>query len=179
MIRYSKKILSMVIILTIIIYMFISLGINGWRNVAFAALEQTSTTDINSINSSEYPQIKEMLQKLKEQHPNWNFKILYTNIDWNEAIANEYVGHKNKPRNLIPDNISKYDSSWRCKICGETTYDNGSWYCASEAALGYMMDPRNSANYSDIFQFMQLSYDNCNSQTIKEMAGGTFLDNDS
>ena len=178
MIRYSKKILSMLIILTIIIYMFISLGISGWKNVAFAALEQTSTTDINSINSSEYPQIKEMLQKLKEQHPNWNFKILYTNIDWNEAIANEYVGHKNKPRNLISDNINKYDSSWRCKICGDTTYDNGSWYCASEAALGYMMDPRNSANYSDIFQFMQLSYDNCNSQTIKEMAGGTFLDND-
>ena len=178
MIRYSKKILSMVIILTILIYMFISLGISGWKNVVFAALEQTSTTDINSINSSEYPQIKEMLQKLKEQHPNWNFKILYTNIDWNEAIANEYVGHKNKPRNLISDNINKYDSSWRCKICGDTTYDNGSWYCASEAALGYMMDPRNSANYSDIFQFMQLSYDNCNSQTIKEMAGGTFLDND-
>lgn len=175
--KYTMKFLSTIIIITIILYTSINLII--CENKSFATINQTQSTDINSIDSNKYPQIKEMLQTLKSQHPNWNFKILYTDIDWNEAIANEYTGHKSKPRNLAPANNSNYDSTWRCAVCGDITYDNGNWYCASEAALAYMMDPRNSANYSDIFQFMQLSYADCNVSTIKKMASNTFLNNDS
>lgn len=171
------KLLSIIILATIISYSVINLIICS--NKVFAAINQTVSTDINSIDSNKYPQIKEMLQTLKNKHPNWNFKILYTDIDWNEAIANEYVGHKEKPRNLSPANNSKYDSTWRCAVCGTQTYDNGNWYCASEAALAYMMDPRNSTNYSDIFQFMQLSYADCSVASIKKMAANTFLNNDS
>ena len=175
--NYVINFLSTMLIITIILYTVINLIICG--NKSFATINQTQSTDINSIDSNKYPQIKEMLQTLKSQHPNWNFKILYTDIDWNEAIANEYVGHNEKPRNLAPANNSKYDSTWRCAVCGDTKYDNGNWYCASEAALAYMMDPRNSTNYSDIFQFMQLSYAECNRDSIKKMASNTFLNNDS
>ena len=175
--KYVMNFLSIMLIITLILYTVINLIICG--NKSFAAINQTQSTDINSIDSNKYPQIKEMLQTLKSQHPNWNFKILYTDIDWNEAIANEYTGHKSKPRNLAPANNSNYDSTWRCAVCGDITYDNGNWYCASEAALAYMMDPRNSANYSDIFQFMQLSYADCNRDSIKKMASNTFLNNDS
>lgn len=175
--NYVIKFLSTMLIITIILYTVINLIICG--NKSFATINQTQSTDINSIDSNKYPQIKEMLQTLKSQHPNWNFKILYTDIDWNEAIANEYTGHKGQPRNLAPANNSKYDSTWRCAVCGDTKYDNGNWYCASEAALAYMMDPRNSTNYSDIFQFMQLSYAECNRDSIKKMASNTFLNNDS
>ncbi len=174
--KYVMNFLSIMLIITLILYTVINLIICG--NKSFAAINQTQSTDINSIDSNKYPQIKEMLQTLKSQHPNWNFKILYTDIDWNEAIANEYVGHNDKPRNLAPANNSKYDSTWRCAVCGNTTYDNGNWYCASEAALAYMMDPRNSANYSDVFQFMQLSYADCSTASIKKMASNTFLNND-
>lgn len=175
--RKFMKLLLIIILATIISYSVINLIICG--NRSFATINQTESTDINSIDSNQYPQIKEMLQTLKSQHPNWNFKILYTDIDWNEAIANEYVGHEEKPRNLSPANNSKYDSSWRCAVCGNKTYDNGNWYCASEAAIAYMMDPRNSLNYSDIFQFMQLSYADCSKDSIKKMAINTFLNNDS
>lgn len=143
------------------------------------AINQTETNDINSIDSNQYPQIKEMLQKIKNEHPNWNFKILYTDIDWSEAIANEYVGHGSSPRNLVPANNSRYDDAWKCKVCGDKAYDNGNSNCASEAAIKYMMDPRNSVNFSDIFQFMQLSYKDCNIQIIRNMVAGTFLDNES
>ena len=175
--KYVINFLSTMLIITILLYTVINLIICG--NKSFATINQTQSTDINSIDSNKYPQIKEMLQTLKSQHPNWNFKILYTDIDWNEAIANEYVGHNEKPRNLAPANNSKYDSTWRCAVCGDKKYDNGNWYCASEAALAYMMDPRNSTNYSDIFQFMQLSYAECNRDSIKKMASNTFLNNDS
>ena len=49
---------------------------------------------------------------------------------------------------------------WFCPVCGTKSYDNGSLRCASMEALKYMMDPRNSLNSSDVFQFMELSYDN-------------------
>ena len=48
---------------------------------------------------------------------------------------------------------------WICEICGKQVYDNGKLYCASKEAIEYMMDPRNSLNDTDLFQFMQLSGD--------------------
>ena len=168
-----RKIL--VIFVLIVAYIIISFI---WSGKVFA-VSQTTTTDINSIDSNQYPQIKEILQQLKSQHPNWNFKILYTDIEWSEAIANEYVGHGSSPRNLVPANNAKYDGAWICSACGGKTYDSGNWHCASEAAIAYMMDPRNSANYSDIFQFMELTYYGCDINTIRTMVANTFLNNES
>lgn len=174
--KFIKKLLFILVL--IISYMVVNIMSGSERFSAFA-VNQSVSTDINSIDSNQYPQIKEMLQTLKNQHPNWNFKILYTDIEWKDAIANEYVGHKSSPRNLVTANNSKYDGEWICKVCGATKYDNGNMHCASEAAIAYMMDPRNSTNYSDVFQFMQLSYADCNVQTLRSMVAGTFLNNDS
>ena len=151
-----RKITKKIVVFILISYIILSL-ICG--NFAFAVNQ--STADFNSIDSNVYPQVKEMIQKLKNQYPNWNFKVLYTDIEWSDAIANEYVGHGSSPRNLVSANNSNYDGDWICKICGDQEYDNGKWYCASESAIAYMMDPRNSLNYTDIFQFMQLSYTEC------------------
>ena len=173
-----KKCIKRLLVIFILIMSYIIINLIC-GNKAFA-VNQTVSTDINSIDSNQYPQIKEMLQTLKSQHLNWNFKILYTDIEWSDAIANEYVGHGGSPRNLVPANNSNYDGEWICKVCGANkTYDSGNWHCASEAAIAYMIDPRNSTNYSDIFQFMQLSYSDCNVQTIRTMVAGTFLNNES
>lgn len=173
-----KKCIKRLLVIFILIMSYIIINLIC-GNKAFA-VKQTVSTDINSIDSNQYPQIKEMLQTLKKQHPNWNFKILYTDIEWSDAIANEYVGHGGSPRNLVPANNSNYDGDWICKVCGANkTYDSGNWHCASESAIAYMIDPRNSTNYSDIFQFMQLSYSDCNVQTIRTMVAGTFLNNES
>ena len=80
------------------------------------AVNQEFSQDIENIDSNKYPQIKEMIQKLKNEHPNWNFKILYTDLDWNEVIENEYVGHGASPRNLVPTS-SSYEGEWICR-CG-------------------------------------------------------------
>ena len=169
-----KKLLAIFIL--IISYIIINL-ICG--NTAFA-VNQTTSTDINSIDSNQYPQIKEMIQSLQEQHPNWKFKILYTDISWSDAITNEYVGHGASPRNLSPANNSNYGGDWICSVCGvEKTYDSGNWHCASEAAIAYMMDARNSLNNSDIFQFMELSYSECNVESLKTMVANSFLSSDS
>ena len=169
-----KKLL--VIFILIISYIIINL-ICG--NKVFAISQKTST-DINSIDSNKYPQIKEMIQSLQKEHPNWKFKILYTDIEWGTAIANEYVGHGSSPRNLVPANNSNYDNAWVCTACGANkVYDSGRWHCASEAAIAYMMDARNSLNELDIFQFLELSYSECSRDAIKAMVANTFLNSDS
>lgn len=171
--RNIKRLL--VIFILIISYIIINL-ICG--NEVFA-ITQTTSTDINSIDSNKYPQIKEMIKALQEEHPNWKFKILYTDINWSDAIANEYVGHGSSPRNLVPANNVNYDKAWRCTACGEKVYDSGKWCCASESAIAYMMDARNSLNNSDIFQFLELTYSECSKESLKKMVINTFLDNDS
>ena len=164
------------VIMLIIIYIFVN-SICG--NQVFA-ISQTTSSDINSIDSNKYPQIKEMLEEIQTEHPNWKFKILYTDINWSDAISNEYVGHGSSPRNLVPANNSSYDEAWACEVCGsDKVYDNGKWNCASKAAIAYMMDARNSINNSDIFQFLELSYSTCNVESLKSMVANSFLSSDS
>ena len=168
------KIISVLSIISILSSIFLSL----FKYDIEAA--QTVSTDINSINTSKYPLIKEKIESVKKEHPNWNFKILYTGIDWEKAISYEYTGHGSSPKNLVPDS-SNYRGDWICEYCGDTAYDSGSWKCASISAIKYMMDPRASLNSTDIFQFLELSY---NQQTgysrdvTKMMVSGSFLNND-
>lgn len=165
-----QKIISIVLILTIITSILLSI-IN--QNKSYAVTQSTST-DINSIDDSKYPGIKERIKLLKSKYPNWNFKILYTGLDWNDVISNEYVGHGRSPKNLVYKNDS-YKGAWICSICGDKAYDNGNWRCVSEQGLKYMMDPRNSLNASDIFQFEELTNSGSDINVVKEMVKGTFL----
>lgn len=168
--KMLKKMLASIIILTMITYILSSILI---QNKSLAVTQSTST-DINSIDSSKYPGVKEKIQALQKKYPNWKFKILYTGLDFNEVIANEYTGHGKSPKNLIYKSAN-YQGAWICSICKERIYDNGNWRCASEEAIKYMMDPRNSINESDIFQFEELTKTDTDINTIKNMTNGTFL----
>ncbi|MCI8700089.1 MAG: hypothetical protein HFJ47_01945 [Clostridia bacterium] len=163
-----KKILKYVIFIIIFIIINIILGNN------VEAATQTISGDINGIDSNRYPGVKQMIQALQYEHPTWNFKVLYTGLTLDEVIANEYVGHGASPRSLVSASLQ---GEWKCAICGDERYDNGNWCCASEIALKYMIDPRNSINTSDVFQFMELTYIPCDYNSIQQMVSGTFLDN--
>lgn len=165
------KIISLILILTISINILTSIII---KNKTYA-VTQSFSTDINGINDSKYPGIKSKIKELQSKYPNWNFKILYTGLDWNSVIANEYTGHGSSPKNLVYK-TSNYQGQWICAICGDKGYDNGNWKCASEQAIKYMMDPRNSINASDIFQFEELTNTGCDINVLKTMTKGTFLE---
>ena len=159
--RKKVKIVLVMLIITLLMQCFSF-------NTLIYAVTQITSDDLEKIDTQKYPQIKEMIQQLQKEHPNWKFKIFYTGLDWNEVIANEYVGHGTSPRNLVPTS-SSYEGEWICSVCGETTYDSGRWHCASQKALQYMMDPRNSLNSSDIFQFLELTYTDYKIETIQAM----------
>ncbi len=168
----KKLILTAIFILTLI-------GINLIMTKPVQAVNQIVSTDIESINEQKYPGVKKMLQELKGDHPNWNFKILYTGLNWKEVIAYEYMGHEGSPKNLVPA-TAKCEGDWICLSCGrDRYYDNGTWRCASETTIQYMMDARNSINNSDVFQFMELTYQEATYENIQKMVAGTFLDRES
>lgn len=161
-----RKVILLISIFVVIIYSLLGVfSINSY------AVSQSISSDINGINTSIYPGIKDKINALKAKYPNWNFKILYTNLDWNEVILNEYVGHNSGPRNMIQA-TANYQGAWICPAC---TYKNGTWRCASQDAIKYVMDPRNSLNETDIFQFEELTNNGYNINVINNMINGTFL----
>lgn len=112
----------------------------------------------DNLKESKYPGVKERIDKLKESHPNWTFTLFYTKLDWEEVARKE--GHQDGtlyPLNLIPDS-SRYPEDWRCEIDKDKTFDNGTWLCASDKAIKYIMDPRNILKDEEIFQFAELKY---------------------
>ena len=143
----ETKLVCIITILTLLTYILINF-VN--ENVTYAA-QYRENYDATKIEK--YPGYKELIESMKAAHPNWNFKIFYTGLDWNQVIKNETTAYHG--RNLVS---ASRPSSWICSICGDKHYDNGSWRCASEAAVSFFMDPRNGINDSYIFQFENLAF---------------------
>ena len=156
-----KKILVISIVLNVFFILFSS-----------KIFARTIDTNIDGIDDNLYPGIKQQIKSLQADHPNWIFKVEYTDLTWEEVINGEHQGHSvsSNPSNLVPAGSNSYGGLWICEICGTQKYDTGSWYCASTEALGYMMDPRNSLNNTDLFQFMQLSgFQDFNNDTVRNV----------
>ena len=138
----------------------------------FVPFSESDSTRYQYDGNIEYNGYKEKIDLIKANHPNWNFIIMKTGLDWNEVIQNEYAGHHTSPKNLIQGK----NGGWICSICGEQLYDTGMWMCASEQAIRYYMDPRNFLIDSPyLFQFLKLDYDSTSDEEIYNSLNGTFL----
>ena len=132
--KINRKIVAISLIAFIIFY-----SISGIINPTIVNAAQ-SRKGYTELDEAKYPGYNSLISELKTTYQNATFTILYTGLDWNQVIANEHLGHPTSPRNLI---TSSKEGTWVCSSCGTKPYDNGSWYCASEYAISYYMDPRN------------------------------------
>lgn len=178
-IKNIKKIppkLIIILLLTIILLSFIITII-----IIKSSKQKTEIYIGDNLNESRYPEYKELLDKLKEEHPNWTFTLFYTKLNWNTVIKNEaHSDNRETPLNLIPD-LKLYSGEWRCEKDNGKTYDNGSWLCASTKAIAYKMDPRNMINSEDIFQCKELNYneDSNTKEGIMAKTKDSFLEGES
>lgn len=105
---------------------------------------------------------KPYIDELEKKYPNWEFKALYTNLDWKYVIDNENVFGKN----LVP---KSYSDSWKNTKKGEYNVEvDSGWVDSSRSAVEYAMDPRNFLNYVRVFQFEELSY-NSRTNTVSSI----------
>ena len=139
---------SIIIIMAIVIYFFIS---NFYKVKGEKQLTRQMTLS-NTFPTGIEPYVTE----LKKKYPNWEFKALYTNLDWKYVIDKENVFGKN----LVP---KSYSDSWKNTNPGEYNVEvDSGWVDSSRSAVEFAMDPRNFINNVRVFQFEELSY---NSQT--------------
>ena len=114
------------------------------------------------------------LKALHEKHPNWNFKAVKTNIDFDTAVTNENYGEISL--------VDGTDESLRSKEW--PYYQNGvyqeiepGWYVASRDTVSYYLDPRNFLSEEYIFMFEDIKY-NASIHTedaVRGVTKGTFL----
>lgn len=165
-----KKLIAGILIIAMLSYLLLVFN-PITSSSSYAVTPGTLTSDINGVDDGRYPGYKILINNLKANHPNYIFLVYYTGMNWNEVLTAEYQGHGRSPKNLFQVG-STYDGMWQCPLCGDKKYDNGSWCCASLEALAYMMDPRNSINESDIFQFKDLEGSDVSYDDIARVVAG-------
>lgn len=131
-----KKLISLLLIILLLIPLF------------FIYFEKEVSASYSS-KFANYPGYKELIDALQKEHPNWEFEIYETGLNWADVIKEESV-HKRNVTHIL-------GGGWSCAICGSDTHE-GRWYCASTTTIAYYMDPRNSLNENYIMQFEKLSY---------------------
>lgn len=92
------------------------------------------------------------INKMKAAHPNWVFKAVHLNLDWNTALYHETY-QTNEGISLVEHS---FGSEW--KKDGKNYYQDGTYVTASIPGVAYVMDPRNFINDEGIFMFETLGY---------------------
>lgn len=142
----------------------------------------TEDADFETYLQANFPESYwEDLRTIHALYPNWIFKPINTNTNWEDAVAAESV----LGLNLVSgDSISSYKSTmpgaydWNTSTW-KNDFDSGNWVQASEELIAYYLDPRNYLDANYIFTFLDFAYDE--SQTAEGLAAimkGTFMEND-
>ena len=154
----------------------------------------------NNINPEDYADYKDYLSELgfpdtylpylinlHKNHPNWEFKVMKVDLDFDKMVSIEYDGHS-QGWSLIEDYGNNYDGykstdSWAYNYLTNifrNNYEGGSsrWYAANKTVIGYYLDPRNFLNDQQIFMFEPLTFNETyhTKNGVELTLNGTFME---
>ena len=167
----SKKLLSILLIFSILTVTF---SVFFVKNESNAVTMSKSYTQYVKSGISAFPKsYQTYLKKLEELHPNWIFKAYYTGIDWDELTSSSAENKCKKNTIYFKSGSTVMDPKALC-ICGKEGDSN--YYCASASTVNYYLDPRNFLSEAQVFQFLDLSYDeHITKSVITNAAKNSFL----
>ena len=170
------------------------------NDIGYVCSEFAKIEVVPVINPNDYKEYSDYLKKvgfpdtyipklveLHVKYPNWQFKLLNVNVDFNEIIRLEYDGYS-KGWSLLEDTGSYYDGyksfdSWSYNYLTNVFNNNFTgggkyWYAASKNTIAYYLDPRNFFNERQMFMFESLSYnsDYHTKDGIEAMLKGSFME---
>lgn len=179
---------------------------NAWykvqygSNVGYVCSDYAKLETVEVIKPEDYTEYSEYLTKLgfpdnyipkllelHVKYPNWQFKVMNVDKDFNELVRLEYDGYS-KGWSLIEDTGSYIDGyksfdSWSYNYLTNvfsTNFSGGGsvWYAANKKTIEYYLDPRNFLNERQIFMFESLSYnaDYHTKEGIEVMLKGSFME---
>lgn len=131
---------------------------------------QSNITDLdfeNKLNVEKFPEsYRCKLRAIHNTYPNWTFKALHTNLDFNKSVIAEQNVSSIQGGNLY------YDLSSGNKIETES-----GWYRANYDTVAYYLDPRNFLVVESIFMFENLGYsENYTTTVVQSILKGTFME---
>ena len=167
----SKKLLSILLIFSILTVTF---SVFFVKNESKAVTMSKSYTQYVKSGISAFPKsYQSYLKKLEELHPNWVFKAYYTGIDWDELTSSSAENKCKKNTIYFKNGSTIMDPKALC-VCGQEGDSN--YYCASSSTVNYYLDPRNFLSEAQVFQFLDLSYDeHITKSVITNAAKNSFL----
>lgn len=140
------------------------------------------------LDSQGFPEsYRSGLRALHEKYPEWVFTADHITDRWAVAVQKQYVFGDMLPAEWggtkAVSLISKSsDATWKSKDPGAydpatgkwvTNWDGSSWAIASKEIVRYFLDPRNFLNETDVFQFMDLGWqENATAEVVSEAAAG-------
>jgi len=109
----------------------------------------------------------EKLAVLKTAHPNWEFRVINTKLNFDEAVKSLNIADKslvqlsasNNYAYLSTDSAS-FDYYKDKYIAYDSIGSSNAWYNANYDTIAYYLDPRNFLIDMHIFQFEGLKYEN-------------------
>lgn len=170
------------------------------NDVGYICSQFAKIIEVKEINPEDYKEysvyLKDLgfpdtyinkLVELHVKHPNWQFKVMNINYDFNKLIKLEYDGYS-KGWSLLEDTGNYYDGyksfdSWSYDyltnvFSNKFTGGGTNWYAASMNTIAYYVDPRNFLDERHVFMFESLSYNSKyhTKEGIELMLKGTFME---
>ena len=90
--KRANKIITLIILFTLF---FTAISVLFDMQIVEADSTRTIYTESN-LDTAKYPGYKDLIDNLKKAHPNWVFKIMYTELDWNQE--KEHLNNHNDKR---------------------------------------------------------------------------------
>lgn len=166
---------------------------NGWYKIKFlysgflytgyinGSYLTTTTVTIdnnykNSLITKGFPEsYAKKLAILHALHPNWQFEVSKTGLNFSDVIQGEaYPVNKNLINSSNPTLRSTEDGAY---INGVYTQYGTGWYAASKQTIAYFIDPRNFLDEGHVFMFELLSYnrDMHKVEVIQQILNSSFM----
>ena len=122
---------------------------------------------------------RDALRSLHSVYPNWEFIPDPVKTSFNNAVTEQTKNMRKQVQ------ISSQPVSWRSMGLGSYDWNkkawvntNGGWTGASKEIIAYYMDPRNFLNSTEIYMFLEQSYNSAvqNKAGVKKIIAGTFME---
>lgn len=122
------------------------------------------------------------INQVKAEHPNWQFKFLYTGLDWSEVVLAQTQKGMNvvtSATNPISFRSTTVNFTQSATGYSYTLIEKPSWYQAHGQVIMHYLDPRNFITDTSVFQFEQLAYDSSvhTLSGVQAILKGTFMAN--
>ncbi len=127
---------------------------------------------------------KPSLRSLHAAHPGWTFTAVPVtdandqSVNWSTAVTAESAIEMNLIESSVNDSWKSTESgmyNWTTDTY--TSYYSGEWVNASSGITAYYMDPRNFLSESQVFQFLDMTYDSSQQieSKVSSVLSSTFM----